>query len=830
MEQLHDEQGHPRSPGSYSDLDNTADDTVSRRQQFHAAARLQLAAALLEYDYEQDGKLAEHSAIFAPYRQEPDLSGAAAAVPSSCTAPEHAQDGVPVQPDIDRREHGQAHELWQGEQQGQARYSVAYSNNDLISPSSAPRKSSDFLSPRSENGLAATNTITTGASPEQALSPPGPPTLYDEPEVDEAELASEWGLDNVVNKFENLDSNAFRAEASKIKAAAATTTSSSRKGVKGRKRSGTSGSDILLDLGGMTFDANLKLSCQENGEHEAEELEDPTFGIDAHSAPTVLLSKQQKKLRHRSGSMAKAVRKSLESELELAFSGSASNAEDFEGGAASQYGGRSRSSSFGAPFNGPFLTPEVAKDEAVKASADYAAEAVARPPSSLSMNGNYVSRFDPKAIAAQREEELSTRPRFPNALRPKILIMPAPLAELEAEEKARQEAEAQAELEAVTEKPRIEREAGKLYGRSLMDELQSRKERQKLRNRAFRGDSRKAMMDMQRFKRAPSPLATPGEEEGQGPPGVASPGEGEEGSDDDDKPLRPATSAPIGDDPWLKYTSHRSLANVAKGKSISGSNEITKGAVKNSPTSPALASPNKRKSLMPALDTQRHTLSTAELQHQYKQNRQSMLHLDKLANNEDDPSDDEDDDVPLGMRQEQLASSQNQNLSPEEDEDKPLLQRQQQTRFKEAQSVFGVDLVMQKELAKLEQILEIEEAEKRIQAERQRIKDAEREAKEAKKRAKAAKKEKKKKWKEKAKAKATGKDKKAPAVVTNRDDGVDVQWQTQRGSDPPVLDLPGDEHLQEWQEHDYQRQSYYSVQPKGEMDDFFGAVSNRNSK
>jgi hypothetical protein len=639
-------------------------------------------------------------------------------------------------------------------------------------------------------------------------------------------------------------------EASKMKAAAAaaastakTRQSSGKKRKTGRKRSGTSGSDILFkEFGTMnSLDAGLKL--QQDLEQQEEELnddDDPTFGVDSHSAPTVLNANinSYRKLRARSGSYTKEARKSFESQLEMAFSPDASEpggGEDEsqeEGEVSHQQGGRSRASSLGGFANSVYPATSVeAKNEAIKAVADYAAETSARPPSSLAGAGGFVSRFDPKALAAQREEELATRPRFPYALHPKILIMPAPLAELEAEAQAVK----QAEEEVGVDKPRVEREPGKLFGRSLMDELQQRKERQKARNRAFRGDSRKAMMDMQKFKRAPSPLAVPGQEKAGG-----GHGNGSDEEDDDDKPLRPASSAPVSNDPWLKYTSHRSLAHLSKDKSTLDIQSPSKDDMKRSPTTPTMHSPGLN-APSPGFDTNRNTLSTAELQQAYKQNRQSILDLNAIATQEEsttDDDDDEDDDVPLVTRQEQLATThkvKDEAAATAAGEKKTVAAA---SKMKEAQSVFGIDLVMQKELAKLEQILEMEAAERKIHAERQRIKDAEREAKDAKKKAKMEKKEKKRKEKERIKAIATGKianGNKQASQKQHLDDG-DSQWRAEnRTSVLGPLNVPPQERthsLSPGQADLYQRQSYFSMAPNinGQEDNYFSQENGRDSK
>ena len=608
-------------------------------------ARLQLAAALLEYDHDLDGKLAEQSCIFAPYREDVPVL--------DLYTGDQYQNGYPAYQEDD-----DADMTWRTNDRTSKRLSLAAGG-------ATPAVFTDFL------GDPAQDTI-----PEEPI----------EAGVDDADLASEWGLESVMTKFDNLDANELKVGTGAKKA---------------RKRKNSRAQTEIL---GMMSDVEaLDLGA---------DRQDPTEDFATESLPDVLdhamIRPRRKGPKQSAG--AKARRASLESELEMAFSGS-EQLDPLDMGEATA-GGRSRSSSLGgmAPsmlsFNA--LAGPLDAEDMAKMSADYAAEAVARPASSMSQ---YVSRFDPKAVAAQKEEDLSTRLRFPGSLHPKILVMPAPLAELSL---AGKDAEAEPEIE--QPKPRIEREAGKLYGRSLMDELNDRKTRQKAKNRAFQGDSRRAMTDnlALRHVRAPSPLGeTQPLNEGSGSP---------------EKPLVAGKST---EDPWVKYTSHRSLAGIAsspgRGAPTSPSKRVT--TLLSPGHSPHTASPTTPRALASSPSAQ---LSTAELQAAYK--RASAMPLQKTQQDSDS-----DDDVPLQTRQAQLTTSLGASTSPIKAQSEPA---------KPMPSVFGQDLVMQAELLKLEKILKIEEAEKKIQAEKERILELEREVKEKKKREKAERKAQKKAEKE----------------------------------------------------------------------------------
>ena len=628
---------------------------MASRAALDTFARLQLAAALLEYEHDIDGKTAENSAIFAPFRED-------APVLDSYHGDQYPGDYVAEE---------DAGMAWRTNDRTSKRLSMAAGG-------ATPTVFTDYL-------RDSPNTT----------APQGATILEDPAEagVEDADLASEWGLKNVMTKFDNLDANDLKTDIGAKK-------------VKKRKNSRAQ-TDIL----GMMSDVEAL--------DDRPVTPDATEQFATQSLPDVLdhtlIRPRRKGPKESAG--ARARRASLESQLEMAFSGT--ELPDVLDQGEEAAGGRSRSSSLGgmAPsmlsFNA--LAGPLDADDMAQLQADYAAEIAARPASSMSQ---YVSRFDPKAVAAQKEEELSTRLRFPNSLHPKILVMPAPLADWNNTSE-----EEQAEPEAEQPKPRIEREAGKLYGRSLMDELSDRKLRQKSKNRAFQGDSRRAMTDnlAMRHVRAPSPLGgAPAEEEGERSP---------------EKPLQPAKSL---DDPWVKYTSHRSLAALASSP-----------AEPNQPNSPSkrvttLLSPGHSPHNASPTTPRGHgispsaQLSTAELQAAYK--RASALPL--LTNQQDSDS---DDDVPLQTRQAQLATSAGPSSSPVRAKPDPV---------KPMPSVFGQDLVMQAELAKLEKILKIEEAEKKIQAEKERILELERQVKEKKKREKAEKKAQKKAEKERKAGKA----------------------------------------------------------------------------
>lgn len=598
-------------------------------------ARLQLAAALIEYD--GDGPLAESSAMFAPYREDvPELE------------PYQADHSPDAGYDLNEDEH--AGMAWRTNDRTSKRLSMAAGGV-------SPAVFTDFLRD----------------SPNNAIQEEG---LHEmEHNVDDADLASEWGLESVMTKFDNLDANELKLN---------------KGGKKPKKRKNSRAQTDILDI----------MSDVEALDIQGAEV-DRSEGFATQSLPDVLdhTARRPKRKGPKQSAGAKERRVSLESELDMAFSDPLGGMPEGEAMA----GGRSRSSSLGgmAPSTMSFnaLSGPLDAAEMAQLSADYAAEAPARPASSMS---TYISRFDPKAIAAQREEELSTRLRFPNSLRPKILIMPAPLAELELGEH-----EAEAENQPESPKPRIEREAGKLYGRSLMDELNDRKLRQRAKNRAFQGDSRRAMTDnlAARHVRAPSPLG--------GSPSA------EQTAELFDKQIPADTTS---DDPWVKYTSHRSLANLA-GSPEADAAHLKRVSTLLSPGNSTSPTTPRGHPVSPSAQ-----LSTAELQAAYK--RASAIPLQAPP-----PGLDSDDNVPLQTRQVQLTSTVGVSISP--------IKAKPETS-KPMPSIFGQDLVMQAELQKLEKILAIEEAEKKMKAEKERILELEKEAKEKKKREKAEKKARKK--------------------------------------------------------------------------------------
>ncbi|SCZ91359.1 BZ3500_MvSof-1268-A1-R1_Chr1-2g01358 [Microbotryum saponariae] len=117
----------------------------------------------------------------------------------------------------------------------------------------------------------------------------------------------------------------------------------------------------------------------------------------------------------------------------------------------------------------------------------------------------FTSRFDPAYIEAQRLEAEQYRPQFANKLAgepPKVVLMPAPLAgQPLAMLLAPPRAEGPDAPEEIEDEPvpreRIERPAGALYGRSLMDVMEDKKRTQKSKTKSYvpGADGRRAMMD-----------------------------------------------------------------------------------------------------------------------------------------------------------------------------------------------------------------------------------------------------------------------------------------------------------------------------------------------
>ncbi|SCV67948.1 BQ2448_69 [Microbotryum intermedium] len=116
----------------------------------------------------------------------------------------------------------------------------------------------------------------------------------------------------------------------------------------------------------------------------------------------------------------------------------------------------------------------------------------------------FTSRFDPAYIEAQRLEAEQYRPQFANKLAgepPKVVLMPAPLAGQPLSMPSPPRAEGPDAPEEAEDEPapgeKIERPAGALYGRSLMDVMEDKKRTQKSKTKSYipGADGRRAMMD-----------------------------------------------------------------------------------------------------------------------------------------------------------------------------------------------------------------------------------------------------------------------------------------------------------------------------------------------
>lgn len=699
-------------------------------------ARLQLAAALLEYDHDLDGKLAEQSAIFTPYRDAAAGAGGTG-IGSGSTGYLICQD------------------------QEEQPYPTTAGGGDGATV--APSLSIGLIPPTS---LLSGNVVRLENGQERDGPAPGESAGHDDNDND---LASEWGLDSVMTKFDakNFDPSVLTS-GTKLPA-------NKRKKRRQRRRSlaHSEFDDYAFGGGGGPYDTRSQGDPVTTSSFELNHRRSESGGLqNTRSLPDVLDHTQLRGFDERPRG-TKAPRKTrisldLESELDQAFGGS------FDGDA--EDGARSRSSAYGGGLAPTVRTGKISFDVEELAgpsttSASYAQEIAARPSSSLGLlntdttdetspSSSYVSRFDPKALARARAEEEATRIRFPNSLHPKILVMPAPLADLVVEEqRQKEEAEQIAQQEAEEQaKPRVEREAGKLYGKSLMDELNERKKRQKSKQMVFTGDNRRAMMEnpvslahrQEQLRRKSSPLR--GESS-------ALNGDTEDSEEDDIRPLMPKPVEPVkiaidDADPWAKYASHRSLDALAAARDSTTPDPQRMSSLLPSPgiDDPSQQSPNRASTaaLLSPPDAVRLTssMSTRELQDHYR--RQSTMTLQALTagkgSERQEEDSEEDDDIPLDTRRAQLAQSPTA---------KPASATQPS---KDAQgiptSVFGQDLIMARELEKLEKILRIEEAEKRIEAEKARVKQAELDAKEAKKRAKAEKKAKKREEKEKEKTRS----------------------------------------------------------------------------
>lgn len=646
------------------------------RAQLDTFSRLQLAAALIECDYEVDGKNAEQSAIFVPFRTGEQL-------------------------DLDRvYEYNDGHDAYAEQYQQDYPFETATDTNRL-SASHDAGTTLEWHAPQHSRGPSASSwnhkspSLTLDNRASLAIAHP---QASGRDINDDTDLASQWGLDGVMSKFEQgiFDPSAEQQEKRKR-----------------RKRADTAHTDI--------------------SEYDTTVIGVPRDGDDHASA----------------------------------WDGQ--NHDDNGSHASRQKAASMRHSTFSASFHDidTMMNPNHATNDYdakfdnntgladAQTSSAYAAEQVARPSSST---GAYVSRFDPKAVAALREEQFSSKLRFPNSLNPKILIMPAPLADPaaeEAEEQRYREEEEQALRQALAAMPRphVDREPGKLYGRSLMDELAERKVRQKAKNRAFQGDSRRAMMDnpvsLANRRRVPSPLGNTG---GEGRQYSDTDGENRESGlpdsaqlDSDGKRASGRKGPSANDaDPWAKYASRKDVSTAA-GHSDGTNNAAAKRVT--TLLSPGQVETASQAEGMPS-QSNKVSLSTKELQAQYK--RASMLSLGLLTISQADVTEDdgEDDDMPLHARQQVLAAAPIPSAVDRttHDAEEPTVDPNAAVP-----SVFGHDLVMQRELAKLEKILAVEEAERKIAQAKQRVKDAEQAQKDAKKRAKEEKRMQKKKERDRKK-------------------------------------------------------------------------------
>ena len=127
---------------------------------FDTYARLQLAAALLEYDHEKDGKLAEQSAIFAPYRQAPTYEG--------------TDDLRPFEQAYQKR-----YSAVLNEHDRPAFGGPSYIRSENISETNSPTLFADFLGSNNVDGNCEEST-----------------------QAEDADLVSAWGLDSVLAKFD----------------------------------------------------------------------------------------------------------------------------------------------------------------------------------------------------------------------------------------------------------------------------------------------------------------------------------------------------------------------------------------------------------------------------------------------------------------------------------------------------------------------------------------------------------------------------------------------------------------------------------------------------
>ena len=580
------------------------------RTELNTFARLELAAALLEYDQEEDGKVAQQSAIFAPYHQNAS----------------YVNDDVALSI----------------KQAYQNRYSSTFDNVDhdghydgIKSTAGTPMPSlyGDFLGSDDLRGNAE-----------------------DEKVADDADLISEWGLETVMSKFgEDSHDSTLRRK-------------------KHKPSRSTAQSEIVNFSSMQPLETYGRLGSSAS---KARSLPDVLDYTTVHMELDLLPDIHQKKFE---------ILPSTSSML------------------TPQHAERPRSQSSSVGLAPSLFSADAMRDSAADAAKSYAAytqEACARPVSSMS---GMTSRFDPKAMAAVQTEELSERLRFPKSINPKILVMPAPLFDL-AEHRQSYDV-GNTSINPVVESVKLlrtAREPGRLYGKSLMDELNVRKQRQKLKQRVFQGDNRIAMMDSlvsqaHRQAKGPSPLS--GKLSGDEKDGI-----------DDQEPQVKETNLPIADT-WAKYVSN----NTRDGKGNASASVIQyklpsleSGQIHPLPSTDMLQAPLSSQEKFPS------SMSTKELQQQYRQSRKDFsfpLQKETLADS------DTDDDVPLLDRHYDRTNSTSAHAS------------QAIVALPSLPSVFGRDLIMERELAKLEEILKIEEAEKKIVAEQQRVRLAEHQAKE----------------------------------------------------------------------------------------------------
>ena len=647
--------------------------SASAFTQLDTFARLQLAAAIIESDIDNDGnvaRLAENSAIFAPYRN-------GVAVDTACATND---------PSVDFH----------------SRYSTAVSL-DLTGDDN------DGLTHNEHHAVLRQPQRKSVQEPhhhDQRVSRSLPIPVLDTRDLDDSDLASEWGLDSVLSRFDSTKFN--------------TNTLGLGKDVKRKKtrRMSTSQSEILsLGRGGESAQEDDAVSVISRG------LSDQ---LDLSGRPRA----------KRRGTGDPTIRRGLEAELETAFSLFGNGDENLSDGQSQHAasGGRSRSSSFG--FSSPLIdcrqdvisSPEIERLATGQESPWHEGHKTR----SHSRMSSYTSRFDPKAVAQQREEHLHTRLKFSTPLIPKILIMPSPLADM------LPPTSSQAEKHEAAPKPRIVREAGKLYGKSLMDELHHRKVAQSKKKTNFKGDNRRLMMDNvvsqanAKSRQEAFGENTRTERSNANEEGIQVIGPSDTGNDGGMQ----YKSKESGNDTWAKYASQRSLSGLLLLEKAQSSESPSNGGRASGPLSQKLSHPILCLSPedLPSLDQEtdgnepsEESLLNNRQSELSRRSRQGVSYPNMPSHGPHQPeSDTEDDDVPLDVRKTNLA---NKTASGQLGNAAPLVEPA-------VQSVFGQDLVMARELKKLEEILKVEKAEANIKTEKERVKLAEKKDKENRKRAK----------------------------------------------------------------------------------------------